>query len=85
MFGSETRGPLVKDSTLRGMHGYLADRSEMNSTFPIAGPGVPAGRTLGDIDMRDIAPTLSGILGIHPRQAEGRDVLVRETSSGAAR
>lgn len=75
----------MKDSTLRGMHGYLADRSEMNSTFPIAGPGVPAGRTLGDIDMRDIAPTLSGILGIHLRQAEGRDVLVRETSSGAAR
>lgn len=62
MFGSQTGGPLVTDSTLRGMHGYLADRSEMNSTFLIAGPGVPAGRTLGEIDMRDIAPTLAGIL-----------------------
>jgi predicted AlkP superfamily pyrophosphatase or phosphodiesterase len=85
MFGSETRGPLVKDSTLRGMHGYLADRSEMNSTFLIAGPGVPAGRTLGEIDMRDIAPTLAGILGIRLRAAEGRDVLARETRSGTAR
>ena len=85
MFGSETVGPLVRDSTLRGMHGYLADRSDMNSTFLIAGPGVPAGRTLGEIDMRDIAPTLAGILGIRLREAEGHDVLAREARSGAAR
>jgi len=73
MFGSETKGPLVTDSTLRGMHGYLADRTEMNSTFLIAGPGVSAGRTLGEIDMRDIAPTLAGILGIRPRCAGPRN------------
>jgi len=83
-FGSETRGPLVRDSTLRGMHGYLADRREMNSTFLIAGPGVPAGRALGEVDMRDIAPTLAGILGIRLREAEGHDLL-GETRSGSGR
>jgi predicted AlkP superfamily pyrophosphatase or phosphodiesterase len=85
MFGSETGGPLVTNSKLRGMHGYLADRNEMNSTFLIAGPGVPAGQTLGEIDMRDIAPTLAGILGIRLSEAEGHDVLAREDHPGSAR
>jgi predicted AlkP superfamily pyrophosphatase or phosphodiesterase len=74
-FSSQTGGLLVSDITPGGMHGYLADRKEMNATFLIAGPEVPRGRSLGEIDLRDIAPTLAGILGVRLREAEGRDVL----------
>lgn len=73
-FGLRPSGPLVTESAYRGMHGYLPDRKEMNSTFMIAGPGLSAGRPLGEIDMRDIAPTLAAILGVRLAQAEGRDL-----------
>lgn len=74
-FGAHVAGPLVTDSAMRGMHGYLPDLPDMYSTFLIAGPGVPAGHSLGEIDMRDIAPTLATFLGIRMREAEGHDVL----------
>lgn len=74
-FSAQTGGPLVSEIAPGGMHGYLPDRKEMNATFLIAGPGIPRGRSLGEIDMRDIAPTLAGILGVRLREAEGRDVL----------
>jgi len=74
-FGARVTGPLVTESSLRGMHGYLPDMADMDSTFLIAGPRIPAGRSLGAIDMRDIAPTLASILGIRLSEAEGHDVL----------
>jgi len=74
-FGPRVTGPLVTDSAMRGMHGYLPDVADMNSTFLIAGPGVPVGRSLGELDMRDIAPTLAAFLGIRLTEAEGHDVL----------
>jgi len=74
-FGAGVTGPLVTDSSMRGMHGYLPELADMNSTFLIAGPGISAGRSLGGIDMRDIAPTLAAILGVRLAQAEGHNVL----------
>jgi predicted AlkP superfamily pyrophosphatase or phosphodiesterase len=68
-------GPLVRDTKPGGTHGYLPELGEMNSSFFIVGPHIPAGRNLGPIDMRDIAPTLAGFLGVSLPQAEGRDVL----------
>jgi hypothetical protein len=47
----------------------------MRSSFFIAGPGVPAGKSLGEVDMRDIAPTLAAILGVRMPRAEGRNLL----------
>jgi arylsulfatase A-like enzyme len=47
----------------------------MNSSLVITGPGVPAGRSLGIVDMRDIAPTLAALLGVRLPSAEGRDLL----------
>ncbi|WP_053096101.1 hypothetical protein [Frateuria defendens] len=55
----------------RGMHGYDPAQPAMQSTFLIAGPGVPAGRDLGLVDMRDIAPTLAQLLGVSLPQAQG--------------
>jgi predicted AlkP superfamily pyrophosphatase or phosphodiesterase len=74
-FGARVTGALVTESSMRGMHGYLPEMADMDSTFLIVGPGIPAGRSLGTIDMRDIAPTLASILGIRLTEAEGHDVL----------
>ena len=58
-----------------GTHGYFPELHEMDSSFFIAGPGIVAGRDLGRIDMRDIAPTLARLLGVKLPDVEGRDVL----------
>jgi hypothetical protein len=52
------------------MHGYSPDQREMRSSFFLIGPSVPAGRSLGEIDMRRIAPTLAKILGASLPAAE---------------
>ena len=50
--------------------GYVPDRPELRSAFFIVGPHVAAGRSLGEIDMRRIAPTLAGIMGFSLRDAD---------------
>ncbi len=62
--GSATSGPLITPAPSTGAHGYLPDRPEMRASFFLIGPGITAGRRLGLIDMRQIAPTLAGILGV---------------------
>ena len=64
----------MTESKTRGMHGFLADRREMNAAFFILGPGIARSRSLGEIDMRDIAPTLAAVLGIKLEAAEGHDL-----------
>ncbi len=72
--GSNYTGPLVTPSTLRGTHGYFPDDKEMRATFLIEGPGIKP-KKLGDIDMRDIAPTLAKIMGVSLPTASGRPLL----------
>jgi predicted AlkP superfamily pyrophosphatase or phosphodiesterase len=62
-------------SHYRGMHGYDPAMAEMRSTFLIEGKGVQAGKDFGDIDMRDIAPTIAHVLGVKLPQAEGKSLL----------
>lgn len=47
-----------------GSHGYRSTHPQMSSAFFITGPGVEAGRNLGTIDIRQIAPTLARTLGV---------------------
>ena len=56
------------------MHGFLADRREMNAAFFVAGPGIARSKSLGEIDMRDFAPILAAVLGINLEAAEGHDL-----------
>jgi predicted AlkP superfamily pyrophosphatase or phosphodiesterase len=63
------------DEPRRGEHGFLPEHPEMDAAFFLSGPGVPPGRELGRIDMRDVAPTLAGRLGLRLSRAEGRDRL----------
>jgi len=62
--------PLITAPENLGMHGYLPERPEMRSSFFLVGPHVPAGRLLGEIDMRRIAPTLAAVLGVSLDGAE---------------
>lgn len=57
-------GPIVTPAPSTGMHGYLPSNPEMRSSFFVMDAGVHAGRALGLIDMRQIAPTLARILGV---------------------
>ena len=54
----------TRPAKYKGMHGYFPAASAMRSTFIVAGPGISAGRDLGEIDMRAIAPTLAQVLGV---------------------
>lgn len=68
--GAAMSGPLVSGPSNLGMHGYVPERPELRSAFFIVGPHVAAGRSLGEIDMRRIAPTLAGIMGFSLRDAD---------------
>ena len=75
--GSKLQGPVTAAVRPAGTHGYAPDVPEMSSSFFIAGPGIAAGRDLGQIDMRDIAPTLASLLGVPLPSAEGRKLTLR--------
>ncbi|HZS05467.1 MAG TPA: ectonucleotide pyrophosphatase/phosphodiesterase [Blastocatellia bacterium] len=73
--GGTLTGPVMRMGSAGGNHGYLPVYPDMEASFFIAGPGIPAGRNLGQIDMRDVAPTVAGVLGVALPSAEGRDLL----------
>ena len=62
--GNAFSGPLLTPTPGRGTHGYAPDHPEMYSSFLVTGPAVAAGHDLGLVDMRQIAPTVAGILGV---------------------
>jgi predicted AlkP superfamily pyrophosphatase or phosphodiesterase len=62
--GYALAGPVDQPAPATGTHGYLPDRPEMRASFFIMGPNIAAGRNLGLIDMRQVAPTIAAILGV---------------------
>ena len=62
--------PLITKPGNLGMHGYVPERPEMRSSFFIVGPHVLKAKSLGEIDMRQIAPTLAEVLHLHLAGAE---------------
>jgi predicted AlkP superfamily pyrophosphatase or phosphodiesterase len=68
--GLAIQPPLVSAPTNLGMHGYAPERPEMRSSFFLVGPDVAPGHSLGEIDMRRIAPTLARIMGASLEDAE---------------
>jgi predicted AlkP superfamily pyrophosphatase or phosphodiesterase len=73
--GGSLAEALLLDIKPGGMHGYLPSLKDMQASFFIVGLGIPSGRNLGEIDMRDVAPTLAGLLGVSLHDAEGRNLL----------
>jgi hypothetical protein len=74
---SRVTGALVEPHTPGGTHGLLRELHEMDSAFFITGKGVPRGRTIDRIDMRDIAPTLARLARVSLPKAEGHDLFER--------
>ena len=68
-FADQAAG-LTGASRSKGMHGWFPASPAMRSTFLIMGPGIPAHRSLGEIDMRSIAPTLAAIMHVRLSGAE---------------
>jgi predicted AlkP superfamily pyrophosphatase or phosphodiesterase len=62
--------PRSAPATGKGTHGYFPSAPELRSTFMLMGKGVPAGKALGEIDMRSIAPTLAKVLEVPLPTAE---------------
>ena len=74
--GTALAGEVVRPAASPGgTHGYLPGPRDMESAFFVVGAGIPAGRNLGRIDMRDIAPTLAARLGVALPRAQGRNRL----------
>lgn len=68
-FGAAT-GPMRATPKYKGTHGYFPAVPNLRATFMIMGMGVPKNRSLGEIDMRSIAPTIAAILGVGLPDAE---------------
>jgi predicted AlkP superfamily pyrophosphatase or phosphodiesterase len=68
------RGPelpvVIAPAPYKGMHGYFPSDPRMRSTFLVMGKGLPRGHDVGVIDMRAIAPTLAGLIGVTLAGAE---------------
>jgi predicted AlkP superfamily pyrophosphatase or phosphodiesterase len=63
--GAAMTGALVSEAPLKGTHGYNPQTTpEMHASFFAIGPGIRAGKDLGTVDMRQIAPTVAAILQI---------------------
>ena len=68
------RAPMT--STGRGgEHGHLPDLPDLHASLFLVGSGIPAGRDLGVVDMRDVAPTLARWLGVSLPAADGKALL----------
>jgi predicted AlkP superfamily pyrophosphatase or phosphodiesterase len=61
--GGALDGPAVREIKHGGTHGYSPAHPEMLASFLISGPGIRQDFDLGEIDMRNIAPTLASYLG----------------------
>jgi predicted AlkP superfamily pyrophosphatase or phosphodiesterase len=73
--GNSLDGPVLSKIKTGGAHGELPDLPELRASFFLVGPGVPAGRSLGIIDMRDVAPTLAHAAGLSLPTADGKNLL----------
>jgi hypothetical protein len=80
IIGSDFEGTILRPTKAGGMHGLWRDFPEMDSSFFIVGADLPKPKVFERIDMRDIAPTLAGLLGVSLPAAEGKDLFKSQPS-----
>jgi len=73
--GYDLDGALLTKTKPGGTHGELPDVPDLRASFFLVGPGVPAAKDLGVIDMRNIAPTLAHEVGLELPSADGKNML----------
>ena len=57
----------------KATHGFGPGHPAENCLLAVRGRGIREGVTLPEMPMRDVAPTLAGLMGIRLPQAEGKD------------
>ncbi len=75
MFTENGAGDLAVTSVAAkqiGAHGADPELPEMRATFVAWGVGIRPGAQLGDIDNRDVAPTVAHALGLNMTDVEGK-------------
>ncbi|HKB95476.1 MAG TPA: hypothetical protein VKB94_01430, partial [Rhizomicrobium sp.] len=72
--GQNPAAPMLSPGSVKGTHGYFPTHPEMRASFFLSGPGVKK-RSLGEVDMRDIAPTLAKIMHVPLPGADGKPLL----------
>ena len=70
LMGGKLDGVQGEPTATRGMHGYFPDVPAMRASLIANGPGITAGRDLGVIDMRAIAPAVAARLGVTLQDAK---------------
>jgi predicted AlkP superfamily pyrophosphatase or phosphodiesterase len=76
--GAALAGELVTEiKGSRGSHGFTPEDPQMRASFFATGKGIAAGRDLGVVDMRRIAPTVAGLLGVTLPTAKAEALAVR--------
>jgi predicted AlkP superfamily pyrophosphatase or phosphodiesterase len=73
--GATADGPVLSKIKVGGTHGAMPDLPDLRASFFLVGPGVPSGKSLGTIDMRDVAPTLAHEVGLSMASADGKNLL----------
>ena len=71
-FSGKLRGKVEGDSRVRGMHGQMPDRPNLEATFIAAGPGIAVGGVAAGMRMIDVGPTLAAAVGLKLPEAEGK-------------
>jgi len=72
-FADETGGEQeIGPSRYRGTHGQLPTHPDNSAFFLAAGPGIRRGMELSEISSRDVAPTITHVLGLGTAKSEGR-------------
>ncbi len=75
--GAGVSGPLLTPTPGRGTHGFAPDNPDMYASLFVIGPSIGHRQNLGVVDMRQIAPTVAGVLNVLLPDAEGKSLLVR--------
>ena len=64
-FSDRLEGPVISATSKdRGTHGYLPSHPGMEATFIAVGREIAAGKNLGRISLKQIAPTLAQFMGL---------------------
>lgn len=76
--GGNLSGDAVTGFAGHGGHGFAPHHPDMRAALFIAGPGIARHRDLGQIDMRQVAPTVAALLGVKLSSATAAPLLVRQ-------
>jgi len=72
MMGADLAAPAVSPSSVKGTHGYFPTHPELHATLILSGPSITRRGSLGEVGMRDIAPTLAKMMKVSLPQADGK-------------